>query len=140
MLEPGARAPGARARAAGRPVGLGAVLLLLLRRLRRGLRLLLRCCLLLMLVLLLLILGGRRDTTPLPLPGLAVTVMGSRRRAHGAGPAALWDSTARLSRLKRGCSAHGSPSFFVVVGFCEQSKLHKNWNENLVICAASTQP
>lgn len=102
VLEPGARAPGARARAAGRPVGLGAVLLLLLRRLRRGLRLLLRCCLLLMLVLLLLILGGRRDTTPLPLPGSAVTVMGSRRRAHGAGPAALRDSTARLPRLKCG--------------------------------------
>lgn len=63
VLEPGTRAPSARARAAGRPVGLGAVLLLLLlRRLRRGLRLLLRCCLLLMLVLLLLILGGRRET------------------------------------------------------------------------------
>jgi len=58
VLEPCARAPSSGARAAGRPVGLGTVLLLwrLWRRLRRCRRLLLRCCLLLMLVLLLLVL------------------------------------------------------------------------------------
>lgn len=65
VLESCTRAPSARTRAPGRPIGLGAVLLLLLRLLRRGLRLLLRCCLLLMLVLLLLILREERsDTTP----------------------------------------------------------------------------